>query len=98
MIDSEAALLGEDAHGRTVRRNRQVVGFFLGLGLLFVLATWLPDLLPSEAAGLASDQVHGVIATMQPATQDSPPTATVTILEGIYAGQGGPATVEGPSG
>jgi uncharacterized membrane protein len=79
-------------------RSRQVIGFALGLGLLFILIAWLPDLLPSEAAGLVSQRVHAVITAIQPATQDAPPTATVRILEGVYAGQGGPATVEGPSG
>ncbi len=63
-----------------------------------MLAGWLPNLLPPAAAGLRSDQVHAVITAVQPGTQDSPPTATVRILEGIYVDQGGPATLEGPSG
>lgn len=98
MIDSEAALLGEDAHEGTVRRNRQIIGMVLGIGLLLVLVTWLPDLVPKQAAGLVSARVHAVVTDIQPATQDAPPSATVRILEGVYAGQGGPATVEGPSG
>jgi uncharacterized membrane protein len=98
MIDSEVALLGEDQRDRALRRNRQVIGFGLGLGLLFILATWLPDLLPTQAAGLVSGRVHALITSIEPAAQDAPPTATVRILEGIYATQGGPATLEGPSG
>jgi uncharacterized membrane protein len=98
MIDSEAALLGEDAHARASRRTRQVLGMVVGIALLIVLTTWLPDLVPKQAAGLVSARVHAVVTDIQPATQDAPPSATVRILEGVYAGQGGPATVEGPSG
>jgi uncharacterized membrane protein len=98
MIDSEAALLGEDARARASRRNRQVVGMVLGIALLVVLTTWLPDLVPKQAAGLVSTRVHAVVTDIQPATQDAPPSATVRIVEGVYAGQGGPATLEGPSG
>ena len=70
----------------------------LGLGLLFALIAFLPDLLPTQASGLVSQRAHAVIVDIQPATDQSGPTATVRILDGEYAGQSGPAVVEGPSG
>jgi uncharacterized membrane protein len=83
---------------RQVRRDRQLVVFVLGVGLLFALIAFLPDLLPPQAAGLVSDRARAVIVDVQPASNQAGPTATVRILDGIYAGQGGPAVVEGPSG
>jgi uncharacterized membrane protein len=87
-----------DERRRQAGRDRQIVVFVLGLGLLFGLIAFLPDLLPTQAAGLVSERVHAVIVTVEPPTNQAGPTATVRILEGVYAGQDGPAVVEGPSG
>ena len=95
--DSVVDELTEDRQ-RQLRRDRQVVVFVLGLGLLFALIAFLPDLLPTQASGLVSQRAHAVIVDIQPATDQSGPTATVRILDGEYAGQSGPAVVEGPSG
>jgi uncharacterized membrane protein len=88
--------LPEPAGGR--RRVRDLIAFAVGLLLFLGLAALLPDLLPPAASGLQSDQVRAVITAIEPGTQDAPPTATIRILDGPYADQGGPATLEGPSG
>ena len=48
------------------RRTREVIALGVGIAVLFVLATWLPNLLPSSATGLQFDQVHAVMR--QPAS------------------------------
>jgi uncharacterized membrane protein len=86
------------ARARTARRDRQLVAFALGLGLLVLLLAYLPASPPTPTGVVLSEQVHAVIRDILPGTSDQPPTATVRIVEGQYAGQGGPATLEGPSG
>ncbi len=78
--------------------DRHVIAFGLGVLLVAALVVFLPDLTPPAGVGLISDQAHGVIVTIAPATGPQGPTGTVKFLDGPQAGQTVPATIEGPSG
>ena len=78
--------------------DRHVIAFGLGVLLVAALVVLLPDLTPPAGVGLISDQAHGVIVTIAPATGPQGPTGTVRFLDGPQAGQTVPATIEGPSG
>jgi uncharacterized membrane protein len=80
------------------RRPRQYVGVLVGALILWALLAFLPDLLPAQASFLVSDRVHAIVLDIQPATDESGPRARVRLTDGTYAGQDGPAIVEGPSG
>jgi uncharacterized membrane protein len=78
--------------------DRQFV--IIGGGILFVLAliAWLPDITPSGARDLVSDRSHARVVSVTPATDQSPPIATIQYVDGAEAGVQQQALVEGPSG
>jgi uncharacterized membrane protein len=89
----------EDRPGSMQRSfDRQLV--IVGGGILIILAllAWLPDITPPGAHGLISDRAHARVEAVAPATDQSPPVASVVFVDGSRAGQTADAQVEGPSG
>jgi uncharacterized membrane protein len=78
--------------------DRQFVVVGGGVLLILALLALLPDITPPGAHGLISDRAHARVVTVTPATDESPPLAVVSYVDGAAAGQLVQAQVEGPSG
>jgi uncharacterized membrane protein len=78
--------------------DRQFI--IVGGGILLILAiiALFPDIGPASRTGLVSDRAHARIVSIEPATDEAPPIATVQFVEGERVGQQVRAQVEGPSG
>jgi uncharacterized membrane protein len=81
-----------------VATDRQVLIIGAGVFLILALLALIPDVSPSGARGLISERAHARIASITPATDQSPPLAEIVFVDGSRAGQRAEAQVEGPSG
>lgn len=94
----DTASAPSDAFPDRAELDRHVIVIAVGVILVFALLSFLPDALPRAAHGVISEQAHARIESLTPASDQGPPTAVISYLDGARAGQTAQATVEGPSG